>query len=149
MILTPFARIAAPLQQVFFPAFSQLRDERERMADMWIRATRMVGAISIPSLLGVAIVADDFVQVVLGPKWSDAASVIQILAVVGILQSLNPLNAEVLLALGRAGTFLRFTLLWAAATLDSDRRGRPGGHRPRGGVLRRRHRTRRAGAACT
>ena len=117
VILTPFLRIAAPLQQVFLPAFSQLRDEPERMADMWIRATRMVAAISIPPLVGIAIVADDFVEVVLGPKWSEAVPVIQILAVVGILQSLHTLNAEVFLALGRAGTFLGYTVLWAAATL--------------------------------
>ena len=90
---------------------------RERMADMWIRATRMVAAISIPPLVGIAIVADDFVEVVLGPKWSEAVPVIQILAVVGILQSLHTLNAEVFLALGRAGTFLGYTVLWAAATL--------------------------------
>ena len=87
------------------------------MADIWIRATRIVAAISIPSLIGIAIVASDFVEVVLGPRWSDAAPVIQILAVVGILQSLHTLNAEVFLALGRAGTFLGYTLLWAAATL--------------------------------
>jgi O-antigen/teichoic acid export membrane protein len=117
VILLPFARIAAPLQQVFFPAFSQLRDEPERMADMWIRATRMVAAVSIPSLVGLIVVADEFVQVVLGPKWSDTATLIQILGVVGIFQSLHTLTAEVLLALGRAGTFLRYTLLWAAAII--------------------------------
>jgi O-antigen/teichoic acid export membrane protein len=119
VILTPFVRIAAPLQQVFLPAFSQLRDEPERMADLWIRATRMVAAISIPPLVGIALVAGDFVHVVLGEKWSDAVPVIQILAVVGILQSLHTLNAEVFLALGRAGTFLGYTLLWAAATLTA------------------------------
>ena len=119
VILTPFVRIAAPLQQVFLPAFSEMRHEPERMADLWIRATRIVAAISIPSLIGIAIVASDFVEVVLGPRWSDAAPVIQILAVVGILQSLHTLNAEVFLALGRAGTFLGYTLLWAAATLTA------------------------------
>jgi len=119
VILTPFVRIAAPLQQVFLPAFSQMRHEPERMADLWIRATRMVAAISVPSLIGIAIIASDFVEVVLGPKWSEAAPVIQILAVVGILQSLHTLNAEVFLALGRTGTFLGYTVLWAAATLTA------------------------------
>ena len=42
---------------------------------------------------------------------------IQILGVVGIFQSLQTLTGEVLLALGRAGTFLRFTLLWSVATI--------------------------------
>ncbi len=117
VILMPFARIAAPLQQVFFPAFSQMNDDRPRMADIWIRATRLVGVISIPALVGLVIVAPDFVQVVLGSKWSDATTVIQILAVVGIVQSLHTLNGEVLLALGKAGTLLRYTILWSTGSL--------------------------------
>ena len=87
------------------------------MADIWIRATRLVGVISIPALVGLVIVAPDFVQVVLGSKWSDATTVIQILAVVGIVQSLHTLNGEVLMALGKAGTLLRYTMLWTAGSL--------------------------------
>lgn len=117
VILMPFARLAAPLQQVFFPAFSRINDDRDRMADIWIRATRLVGAFSIPALVGLLVVAPDFVQVVLGPKWAEATTVIRILAVVGIVQSLHTLNGEVLMALGRAGTLLRYTALWTAATL--------------------------------
>ena len=147
VILMPFARIAGPLQQVFFPAFSQISDDRGRIADIWIRATRIVGAISMPALVGLAIVAPDFVQVVLGPKWSEAAAVIQILAVVGILQSLHTLNGEVLLALGKAGTLLRFTLLWVARQHRRNLRRPPVGHRRCRGVFRGCHRARRA-AAC-
>ena len=117
VILMPFARLAAPLQQVFFPAFSRISDDHGRMADIWIRATRLVGAFSIPALVGLAIVAPEFVQVVLGPQWSEATEVIRILAVVGIVQSLHTLNGEVLMALGKAGTLLRYTALWTAATL--------------------------------
>ena len=117
VILVPFYRIAAPLQQVFFPAFSLMSDDRERMADVWIRATRLVGCISIPSLVGLVIVAPDFVQVVLGSRWSEATPVIQILAWVGLIQSLQTLSGEVLLALDRSGTLLRFTMLWFAGTV--------------------------------
>ena len=119
IVLVPFSRIAGPLQQVFFPAFAQMSDDRPRMADIWIRATRLVGVISIPALVGLAIVAPDFVEVVLGPKWSDAIPVIQILALVGLIQSLQTLCGEVLLAVGRANWLLRFTMLWFVASLAS------------------------------
>lgn len=119
VILMPFARLAAPLQQVFFPAFSRINDDRERMAEIWIRATRLVGAFSIPALVGLVIVAPEFVQVVLGPKWADATTIIRILAVVGIMQSLHTLNGEVLMALGRAGTLLRYTALYTVVTLGA------------------------------
>lgn len=119
VILMPFVRIAAPLQQVFFPAFSRMSDDRERMADVWIRATRLVGALSVPALVGLVIVAPDFVDVVLGPRWESATEVIRILAVVGIVQSVQTLHGEVLLALGRAGTLTRFTLFWFVGSVGA------------------------------
>ena len=119
VILVPFSRIAAPLQQVFFPAFSQMSHDRARLADVWIRASRLVGVISVPSLVGLVIVAPDFVQVVLGSRWEEATPVIRILAVVGIIQSVQSLSGEVLLALNRAGTLLRFTMLWFAASVGA------------------------------
>jgi O-antigen/teichoic acid export membrane protein len=119
VILMPFARIAGPLQQVFFPAFSRMTDDRERLADVWIRATRLVALISIPPLVGLAVVAPDFVHVVLGDRWHRATPVIQILVVVGIVQALQTLNAEVLLALDKAGTLLRFTMLWFVGTIGA------------------------------
>ena len=93
--------------------------DRERIADIWIRASRLVGAFAIPALTGLVIVAPDFVQVVLGSKWSSATPVIQILAWVGLLQALQTLNGEVLMAVGQAGTLLRFTALWFVVTVGA------------------------------
>ena len=119
VVLMPFWRIAVPLQQVFFPAFSRLNDDRERLAAMWIRASRFVGFISFPSLVGLAIVAPDFVQFVLGPKWSGATPVIQILASAGLVLSLQTLSGEALLALGRARTLFRFTVFAVVVSLSA------------------------------
>jgi PST family polysaccharide transporter len=117
VILMPFSRIAAPIQQVFLPAFSRMNDDRERVADVWIRASRLVGAISIPALVGLVVVAPDFVHVVLGSRWAGAIVIIQILAWAGLIQSVQTLSGEVLLALNRAVTLFRFTVLWFVANL--------------------------------
>jgi PST family polysaccharide transporter len=45
--------------------------------------------------------------------------VIQILAVVGVMQSLQTLNGEILLALGRSGVLLQFTILWFVSSLTA------------------------------
>jgi O-antigen/teichoic acid export membrane protein len=111
VILVPFSRIAGPLQQVFFPAFSEISEDRSRLADLWIRATRMIALISMPALVGLIIVAPDFVAVALGAKWEEATVIIQILGLVGLVASLQTLNAEVLLAVGRAGWFFMFSLV--------------------------------------
>ena len=82
------------------------------MADIWIRATRLVAAISIPSLVGLVVVAPDFVAVVLGPRWSRGDAGDPDPRLVGLIQSLQTLDGEVLLALGRGNWLLRFTALW-------------------------------------
>jgi len=117
VITMPFSRIAVPVAEVLFPAFSRMQDEPRRMAEGWFRSTRIVGAISIPALLGLIIVAPDFVVVVLGERWAEATRVIQILAWVGLLQSLQTLNSVILQARDRTGTLLRYSILFLAAHL--------------------------------
>jgi O-antigen/teichoic acid export membrane protein len=119
VILVPFSRVAAPIQDVVFPAFSRIQDDRERIADGWIRITRVVAAVTVPSLLGLAIVAGDFVDLVLGSKWHNATTVIQVLAWVGILQSLQSLNTGILEALGHARAIFRFTIVFFAAHITA------------------------------
>ncbi len=113
-ILVPAARLGGPLQRVFAPTFSRMQDEPERIAVAWARIMRFVAAVSVPALLGLAVVAPDFVHVVLGDRWREAAPIITILAWVGILQALQSLNVDILMARDRTPTIFRFSLLFTA-----------------------------------
>jgi O-antigen/teichoic acid export membrane protein len=119
VILIPFSRICIPVAEVLFPAFSRLQDERDRLAESWVRATRLVAVISIGPLLGLIVVAPDFVEVVLGHQWIDAVPVIQILCWVGLQQALQSLNASVMLALDRSRTLLRYMVIFFLAHLTA------------------------------
>jgi O-antigen/teichoic acid export membrane protein len=113
----PFTRIGGPLQEVLFPAFSRMQDDPSRIADAWIRVTRLVAALAMPALVGLAIVAPDFVHVVLGERWAKVTPVLQILVWVGLLQSLQTLNSGILIALDRTRLLFRFSLAFFAAHL--------------------------------
>ena len=52
VMLVPLSRIAQPIVEVLFPAISRIQDDRQRMAAMWLRANRMIGAITIPAMVG-------------------------------------------------------------------------------------------------
>jgi O-antigen/teichoic acid export membrane protein len=119
VILIPFSRLATPVQQVLFPAFSRLQDQPERIAALWIRTTRLVGALSIPALCGLVVVAPDLVPVVFGDRWDDAVPLIQVLAWVGLLQSLQTLNTEILTARDKTATVFRFSLVFFAAHMTA------------------------------
>jgi O-antigen/teichoic acid export membrane protein len=115
IMLVPFSRIAGPVQRVLGPAFARMQDEPERIGDAWVRAVRLLGMCAVPALMGIMVVAPDFVRVVLGEKWASAAPLIQILAWVGIIQALQSISTDILQARGRTKTIFRFTLLFSTA----------------------------------
>ncbi len=117
VMLVPFDQIAGPIQDVLFPAFSRMQDDAERIGAAWLRVNRLVGTISIPSLLGLIIVAPEFVHVVLGGRWAAAVPVLQILCWVGLLQSLQRLNSSILLARDRTAELFRYSVVVLCASL--------------------------------
>jgi O-antigen/teichoic acid export membrane protein len=118
-MLVPASKIGGPLQRVFSPAFSRIQDEPERIAAAWARVVRVIGLVALPSLGGLVVVAPDFVPVVLGSQWKDAVPVVQILAWVGIIQAVQALSYDVLMARGRARTMFRFSLVLTACHLTA------------------------------
>lgn len=109
VILVPLTRLAIPIGEVLLPAFSRMQDERRRMSEYWIRAIAVLVAICAPAMLGLVLIAPEFVEVLLGDQWDEAVPVIQILAWVGLLQALGAWNSTVLMGLGRTGTMFRVT----------------------------------------
>jgi len=112
VMLAPAARIGAPLQRVLAPTFSRMQDEPQRIAEAWAKVTRMIAAIAVPALAGVIVVADEFIAVLLGPKWESVAPIIQVLAWVGILQALQSINVDILMARGRTRAIFRYTMFF-------------------------------------
>jgi O-antigen/teichoic acid export membrane protein len=117
IMLVPFSQIASPVQEVLFPAMARMQHDLPRMAESWLRANRIIAAISVPSLLGMLVVAPDFVAVVLGDKWQIATPVIQVLCWVGLLQSLQRLNSSVLQACDRTNDLFRYSVIVTAGSL--------------------------------
>jgi polysaccharide transporter, PST family len=111
IMLLPLERIAAPVNEVLFPAFSRMGADVQRIARAWLRANRLVAALSLPAMAGLIVVAPDFVDVVLGDQWAQATPVIRILAWVGLVQSLVRLNSSVLQARDRTDILLRWSIL--------------------------------------
>jgi O-antigen/teichoic acid export membrane protein len=118
VMIAPVNRVAMPVVQVFFPAFSKMRD-RERIGQTWLRAIRMVALVITPMMLGLVVVAPDFVLALFGEKWHEAIPVIQILAPVGLIQGLTALNEGILKALAHTRILFRFTAALSAMTIGA------------------------------
>jgi O-antigen/teichoic acid export membrane protein len=116
VMLVPLTRLASPVQQVFYPALSKIR-EAARVGETWLHATRMVAFITVPAFAGMAVVAPDFVAVVLGDQWEDSAPVLRILCWVGIVQSVAWQTVSVLQAMDRTSQLFRFAVVSSTVTV--------------------------------
>lgn len=119
LMFLPLNRLILPIQETLFPAYARWQDDRQRLADIWLRVLRVVAAIVLPAMAGLAIVAPDFVHVVLGERWHNAVPVLQILCAVAAIQSLATLGHRILTALDRTRTILIFTIVECAATIPA------------------------------
>ena len=96
-----------------------IAEAHQRPGEARTTSLRVVGAIALPALAGMMVVAPDFVAVVLGGKWHAAVPVIQILTWVGALQSLQGLNSSVLQARDRTQDLLRYGIVVCTASLGA------------------------------
>ena len=112
----PITRITQPMQEVMFPALSREQDQKHRLAELWLKSLALGCAVALPALAGLAVVAPDFVSVLLGEKWSDAAAVIQVLAWAAIMSAAYGSCTSLVLAVGRADALFVVSLLSLATT---------------------------------
>lgn len=119
VMFLPASRIAAPIQQVLFPAFARMQHDHVALRRTWIRGTQLVAAVNAAAFLGMVVVAPDFVPVVLGEKWIAAVPVLQLLSLAGVAQSVQTLNWSVLQAVGASGRLLRFMTFSTAVTVSA------------------------------
>jgi O-antigen/teichoic acid export membrane protein len=105
--LRPMVNFVGPLQEVLFPVLSRAQNDPRRVGDAWLRVTRVTGAVTLPLLVGMAVLAPEFVHVVLGARWHAAVEPLQVLAIVGAAQALTASTWSVFGALNAMQLSLR------------------------------------------
>lgn len=95
LVTLPFQRAIFGLSNVLFATFSRIADQRERIRGAYLGLLRVVAAVLLPVVAGVAVAADEIVAVLLGSQWGPAAAVVPLLALATALDLLSHLAAVV------------------------------------------------------
>ena len=90
------------ISKVLFPTFSSIKNDIPRIGNAYLKSLRYTSMISIPIALGTLAIAPEFVNVILGEKWTPSILPLQILCIVGLLQSLNTTTSSLYYSLGKA-----------------------------------------------
>jgi lipopolysaccharide exporter len=111
----PTGELVVPAARAIFPVYATLLQDPAELARSYLSVLSVIAIVALSTGVGVALVADDLVAVVLGPKWNLAAALIPWLAVsAGLFGVTRSINA-VLNVTGNAR--LNAMRIWAFAAL--------------------------------
>lgn len=93
------------------PVLSSLKNRNRDFSSVFTESAQTVAFICFPMIVGIYVVADDFVQVIFGEAWGTTATLLKILVPVGLVQSIAVLNGVIYQAKGRTDLLLKWGLI--------------------------------------
>ena len=109
-MLYPLQQVSAVFARVLFPALANLSPTDRRYRDLYFRAVGAIVIVTAPLMVGLCVVADDFVAVVLGDEWTPIVPLLRWLAWAGLLQSVTATAGSLYLSSGRTAQMFRATV---------------------------------------
>ena len=98
------------VKQVDQAVLVSVRDDRERQLLVLRKMIRFAAFVSFPLLLGVGLVAKEFIVLALGEVWLTSASYLQMICVAGAVIPISTLLADLMISRGRSDIFMWSTL---------------------------------------
>jgi O-antigen/teichoic acid export membrane protein len=89
------------ITKVTFPLIASINDNLKRTKKLYIKIVKIVSFISFPVYAGISLFGLEAVKLILGDKWLEAVSILQILAFVYLLRSKGNPSGSFLQAIGR------------------------------------------------
>lgn len=109
----PTGHVTGMVIRVASPMFSKLQHDLQRLNNALLRMTTGLALINYPVMVGMACTARELVPVVLGPQWLAATLPLQVLCLVGLVKTVDPLLTQALTSTGQVRYTARYTSLCA------------------------------------
>ena len=113
IISIPTDNLNSAVGEVAFAALSRVQDQPARLRNYFLKGYSLVIALTVPITIAIALFPYDLVNVILGPKWNDAAPILRLLTpTILIFALINPLG-WLLFSIGIVGRCLKVALVLA------------------------------------
>lgn len=118
----PVVEVVAPINKSAFPVYSKAQNDRVKLKELFLQTISLIGAISIPAVIGLFAIADIMVPVLLGGKWLETIVIIKLISVSSFFLGLSSNAGYLITALGKPhistlNSFIRTLLLIVTALI--------------------------------
>ncbi len=103
----PSDKILPILNQVAFPAYARIRDNKAAVAKYFLMSVRLTSLVLFPISFGLVGTAQHLIPVVLGNRWIDVSAILLVLGLIFPIRGISALCAPMTNAMGRPGIQLR------------------------------------------
>ena len=103
--------LEAVVLQVTYPVLVEVKENLERFRDALCQFNALLLYVVAPLMLLINLLATPVITVLLGEQWLPAVPYLEILAFQGIAYSLQGINTNAIVSIGRSDTFFKATLL--------------------------------------
>lgn len=96
------------------PVLAQVHDDCARARQVFRKMLRFVSFVSFPCMLGIGLIAREFLLIVVGPEWEESASLLSLLSLYGAIFPLLTLYGQMVISQGRSNLNM-----WSTVTLSA------------------------------
>lgn len=99
------------------PVFAKVDDDVDRQKRVFRKLLRFTAFVSFPAMFGLALVAKEFIVILLTEKWLESALMMQMLCVAGAFAPISALFSNLIIARGHSNTYMWCTIALCFAQL--------------------------------
>lgn len=114
-----FANFLPIITNVTMPVFSSIKDNMQRLRDNFIRSLKLISFVTIPVIAFQILFAGPLVNLIYGPKWTDAVIPFQILSLFVLFKSVGSPTSGLYNATGNPQIGFYFSLIFAPVFIAS------------------------------
>lgn len=106
----PSSMLSAIVSRVALPMLAVREGDPAALRNGMRLAIATTMAINVPAMAGMAVLSNEIVTVLFGPRWLPAAPLLAILSLSAVLLPMHVINLQSILAQAQTGTFVRVEL---------------------------------------
>lgn len=98
--------ITGMVQGVAQPTFVQVGDDRERLCRAFSKMLRFTCFVAFPAMFGLALIAPEFIVILITEKWLPSARLMQMLCIAGAFMPIATLYFNIIISRGKSDVYM-------------------------------------------